>query len=184
VRYAVRYDGDVNASVRKALEPYVKLLPFLGIGLVVVAIALVWVFYMQRGAHVELQGSIQKVRTLALDENSTALIVDFRVLNPSDYSFMVRRAEVFLTDPAGVERQGTGIAEVDARQLFQYFPALGPKYNDSLVMRASIGPHRSLDRMLAVRLELPEALVQARKGLLIRVEEVSGPVSEVAESRK
>jgi hypothetical protein len=174
----------VNASVKKALDPYIKLLPFLAIGLVVVAVAVVWILYMQRGAHVEIQGSIQKVRTLALDENSSALIIDFRVLNPSDYSFVVRRADVFLTDPAGVEHQGMEIGEVDARQLFKYFPALGPKYNDSLVMRASIAPHRSLDRMLAVRFELPEALVQARKGLRIRLEEVSGPVSEVTEARR
>jgi hypothetical protein len=172
----------VNAGLRKTLDPYIKLLPFLAVGLVVVAVALVWVLYMQRGAHIDLQGSIQKVRTLALDENSTALIVDFRIVNPSDYSFVVRRAEVFLTDPSGVERQGMEIGEVDARQLFKYFPALGPKYNDSLVIRASIAPHHSLDRMLAARFELPESVVQARKGLRIRLEEVSGPVSEFTES--
>jgi hypothetical protein len=183
-RYAVRYDWNVNASLRKTLDPYIKLLPFLAIGLVVIAIAVVWIFYMQRGAHIELRGTIQKVRTLALDENSSAVIIDFRVTNPSDYAFVVRRADVYLTDPAGVERQGMEIGDADAKQLFQYFPALGQKYNQSLGMRARIAPRSSADRMLAVRFEVPEALARDRKALRIRVEEVSGPISEMTEGRR
>jgi hypothetical protein len=165
--------------VKKALEPYVKLAPFIGIGLVVVAVAIAGVFYIQRGAHVELTGSIQKVRTLALDENSSAMILDFRVLNPSDYPFVVRSAEVYVTDPAGQTLQGAPISEVDARRLFDYFPLLGQKYNDTMVDRTTIAAHQQMDRMLAVRFDVPEALLKSRKGLRLRIEELDGPVSEL-----
>jgi hypothetical protein len=167
--------------MRKEFEQYVKLAPFVGIGLVVVALAVAGILYMQRGAHMELVTSIQKVRTLALDENSAALIVDFRLRNPSDYPFVVRRVEATLVEPAGKTLEGMVISEVDAKQLFQYFPALGQKYNDSLLPRTRINAGKTLDCMLAVRFELPEQLLQQRKAFRIRVEDLAGPVSMVVE---
>ena len=47
----------MNPVVREKLEPYIKLAPFLGVGLVVVALAVAGIFFVQRGAHVELLGS-------------------------------------------------------------------------------------------------------------------------------
>ncbi len=170
--------------MRKALEPYIKLAPFVGIGLVVVALAVVWILYMQRGAHMELETSVQKVRTLPLDENSTAVVVDFRLRNPSDYPFVVRQAEATLVDPSGKTLDGMVIAEVDAKRLFEYYPVLGQKYNNSLLPRSRINAGKTLDCMLAARFELPEKLVQQRKGLTIRVEEVDGPVAVVTEGKK
>jgi hypothetical protein len=170
--------------MRKALEPYIKLAPFVGIGLVIVAIVVAWILWMQRGAHVELLGSVQKVRTLALDENSAAAIIDFRVRNPSDYLFIVRKVEVSMVDPAGNTQDGMVIAEGDAKKLFEYFPALGQKFNDSLLIRAKIKSGQSVDRMLAVRFEVPEKLVQQRKSLRIRIQEIDSPViSELVEGQ-
>jgi hypothetical protein len=167
--------------MRKELEPYIKLAPFLGIGLVVVAIALAWILFMQRGAKIELAGSIQKVRTLALDENSAAAIIDFRLRNPSEFPFVVRNVGVTLVDAGGKTAEGSVISETDARRLFEYFPALGQKYNESLLIRTRIQAGRSIDRMIAVRFEVPEKLVAERKGLTVRVEDMSGPVTEVSE---
>jgi len=169
--------------VKKALEPYIKLAPFIGIGIVVVVIAILAIFYIQRGAHVELQGSVQKVRTLALDENSSAALIDFRVLNPSDYPFVVREAAVTLVEPGGKTLEGMIIAEVDAQRLFDYYPVLGQKYNDSLVIRTKVNPHQTMDRMLAVRFDVPEKQLQARQGLRIRIEELDGPVSYIVEGK-
>lgn len=170
--------------MNKTLQNYLKLAPFVGIGLVVVAIAIAWVFYIQRGAHVELIGSIQKVRTLSLDENSSAAFLDFRIANPSDYPFIVRKVEATLVDPSGNTIEGLSISEVDARRLFEYFPALGQKYNDSLIIKTKIAPHQSMDRMLAVRFDMPEKQLQARKQLRIRIEELDGPVSEFVEGQR
>jgi hypothetical protein len=73
------------------------------------------------------------------------------------------------------------VSEVDAARLFEYFPLLGQKYNDSLIARTRLEPHRTLDRMIAAKFEIPEAQLQARKGLRIRIEDVDGAVSEIAE---
>jgi hypothetical protein len=169
--------------MNKTLEPYIKVAPFVGIGVLVVAIAVAAISYFQRGAHMELVGSIQKVRTLVLDENSAAAIIDFRLRNSADYRWVVRQTAVTMTDSKGNELEGMLVSEVDAKRLFQYFPALGQKYNDSLLPRAVIGPQATVDRMLAVRFEVPEKVVQERKGLRIRIEDLAGPVSDVVEHR-
>ena len=59
-----------------------------GIGVVAIAIAVSAVFYMQRGAHIELKGAVLKVRTAAMDENSSVAVVDFRFANPEVYGFL------------------------------------------------------------------------------------------------
>jgi len=157
--------------------------PFaIGLGIILVAIA--GVLYMQRGAHIQLQGSILKVRTMALDENSSLAVVDFRFANPANYPFVVRSCTVIVEDPKGNQTEGTSVTELDARRLFDYYPVLGKKYNDSLVMKDKIPPHESQDRMIAARFEIPESQLQARKGLLVRVEDVDGPISDLAETKK
>lgn len=149
-------------------------------GLAAVAMVVAGVLYMQRGAHVELKGSVLKVRTQALDENSTAMVIDFRITNPSDYKFIVRRADVTIEDQQNRIAEAQPVAEMDAQRLFQYYPLLGQKFNDSLKVREQIQPRETQDRMLAVRFELPEKLVEARKKLTIRIEEVDGTVSEIS----
>ncbi|MGD0015848.1 MAG: hypothetical protein ABSD56_15750, partial [Bryobacteraceae bacterium] len=120
------------------MKHYLKLLPFVAIGLVVVAIVVAWIVHAQRGARVELAGSIGKVRTLALDERSSAAIVDFRVRNPSDYLFVVRQVEVTALDSAGQPLAGMVIAQADAAKLFEYFPRVGQRYNEGLLIRTKV----------------------------------------------
>src|ERR1039457_4617225 len=124
--------------MRERLEPYIKLAPFLGIGLVVVVLAGAGIFYMNKGAHLELVGSILKVRTLPIDENSSAVVIDFRFRNPSDYMFKVQTVEVTMTDAKGNAVDGAVISEVDSNGLFAYYPALGQKFNTSLLPRTKV----------------------------------------------
>jgi hypothetical protein len=70
---------------------------------------------------------------------------------------------------------------VDARQLFQAIPLLGQKFNDTMMMRDSVPPHSSWDRMVAARFEVPESKLEARKRLIVRIEEVDGKVFELSE---
>lgn len=156
------------------------LVPF-GVGLVVIVAAIAGVFYMQRGAHVELKGAILKVRTHAMDENSSVAVVDFRFVNPSDYPFIVRSVGVIMEGKDGKMHDGQPISEVDAKRLFQYFPLLGQKFNETLLMRDKIGPKQAQDRMIAARFELPVQQLEARKKITVRIEDVDGPVSELAE---
>jgi hypothetical protein len=153
------------------------------VGLVVVACGVGGVLFMQRGAHVELKGAILKVRTQAMDENSSVAAVDFRFVNPSNYPFVVREVVVSIEDKDGKPLEGQPVSELDARRLFQYYPLLGQKYNDSLMMRDKIMGRQSMDRMIVARFEAPEAAIQGRKKLTVRIVDVDGPVAELQEGK-
>jgi hypothetical protein len=153
------------------------------VGLAFIAVVVVWIFYMQRGAHIEPTGKILKVRTLALDDNSSLAVIDFRVVNSSDYTVIVREVTVTLEQPNKAKIDGTTVSEMDARRLFEYYPVLGQKYNSSLIIRDRIKPHETLDRMIAVRFEIPLAQLDARTRLKLRIEDVDGPSGELIESR-
>ncbi len=161
-----------------------QLLPFIGVGVVVCAIAVIAILFMQRGAHMDLEGSIQKVRTLPMDEQSSVAIIDFRLRNPSDYPFIVRKAEVSAVGPNGAPIEASVVSEVDAKKIFQYFTQLGPKYNETLLMNTRINPKQSVDRMLAARFEVPEKVLQSRQNLRIHIDEIDGPAAELKEKQK
>jgi hypothetical protein len=152
-----------------------------GIGLVVIAIGVAAVFYMQRGAHIQVTGRFLKVRTAPLDEHSSVVAIDFRVANPADYPFMVRDVTVVIEDAAGKQSEGTTVSATDTDRLFAGVPLLGQKYNPALIAREKVAPHQTVDRVVAARFEVPDSALETRKRLLIRIDEVDGAVSEIRE---
>ena len=152
-----------------------------GIGLVALALAVAAVFYVQRGAHIQVTGRFLKVRTAPLDEHSSVAVIDFRVTNPADYPFVVRDVTVILENASGVPSEGTTVSESDTDRLFAGVPLLGQKYNPALIVRNKIAPHETQDRMVAARIEAPEAELDKRKRFVVRVAEVDGAVSEISE---
>jgi hypothetical protein len=156
----------------------------LGGGLFVVICAVAGVFYIQRGAHIELKGSVLKVRTQAMDESSSVAVVDFRFVNPANYPFVVAEVNVSIEDNNGKTIEGTAVSELDARRLFEYYPALGQKYNDSLLMKDKIPGRASMDRMIVARFEIPEATLESRKGLKVKITDVDGPEAELVETKR
>jgi hypothetical protein len=152
--------------------------PF-AIGLAVIIAAIGGVLFMQRGAHIELKGAILKVRTLALDDNSSIMVVDFRFANPADYPFVIKSVTL-----QADQVEGFSVPEIDARRIFEYYPLLGKKFNDTLVAHEKIPARESQDRMIAARFEVPESKLTARKRLVLRIEDVDGPVSELVEGNK
>jgi hypothetical protein len=155
-----------------------KLVAFGSAALVVIAaIGIVW--YLARGSHLELRGSILKVRTAPTDENSSVAVVDFRVNNVADYEFNVLNVKVVVEEKSGNKVEGMTVSEVDARHLFEVLPLLGQKYNDSLVVRNRLPPHATEDRMIAASFPIPESRLDMRQGIVLRVEEVEGNVSEI-----
>jgi hypothetical protein len=151
-------------------------LPIL-IGVVLVIAAVAGILYIQRGAHIRLTGEILRIRTHELDAASSIAVVDFRFVNPADYSFVVRTVEVIVEDKTGRKLDGQVVAEADTQRLFQGLPLLGEKYNPSLIMGDKVNPRESLDRMIAARFEVPEDTLDERTQLSIRIEEVDGAVS-------
>jgi hypothetical protein len=154
-----------------------------GIGIACIAVIVAGVLYMQRGARVGLTGSVLKVRTAPLDENSSVAVVDFRFANPADVFFVVRSVTVVVEDQNGNQIEGRTVSEMDAKRLFEGIPLLGQKFNDTLVMRDKVPAHSSEDRMVAARFEVPESKLESRKRLLVRVEDVDGPISELSEKK-
>lgn len=154
-----------------------------GVGIVCIAIAVAAVFYMQRGAHVDVQGKILKVRTAPLDENSSFVAIDFRAANPADYPFMVRNVTVILVTKDGQQVEGQTATAEESTRVLQDLPLLGPKYNDVLVERDEVPPHATLDRMTVAKFDVPDSQLQARKQFIVRLEEVDGPISEISEGQ-
>jgi hypothetical protein len=152
-----------------------------GIGLACIAIAVGGIFYMQRGSRIDLPGKILKVRTAALDDDSSIAVIDFRVANPSDILFEVRTVTAQLEDADGKVHEGQISSDSDAARVMQALPVLGEKYNKTLMMKERIGAHGSEDRMVAARFTAPLAKLEARKRLLVRIEEVDGKVFEYSD---
>lgn len=151
------------------------------LGLAVAAAILGMFLFANRGSHIEIKGEILKVRTHSAEESACVAILDFRFVNPARYPFQVRSIDVTAELADGKKAEGMVIADSDAKRYLQNYPAMGQKYNDSLVIRERIAPKQSLDKMVMARFEVPESALQARRGLRIRVEEVDGAVSELVE---
>ncbi len=162
------------AEVQRLAKPF-------GVGLVMIAIVVATVLYMRRGAHIAPQGKILKVRTSALDENSSVAVVDFRMENASDVGLIVREVTVTLQAADGKTYTGSVAAETDAQNLFKYYPLLGQKFNDTLRIRDKVPARQTIDRMIAARFEVADSQLAGRKQLTVRVEDVDGPVAEIQE---
>jgi len=154
----------------------------LGLALLIVAAGLWTVLSVNKSSRMVLDGKIQKVRLWALDDNATAVIIDFRVANPTDFKFMVRDVRVAV-DAGGKVNEVEPVADVDAKALFDGYPQVGEKYNDTMRMKTIVPSKGTQDYMVAVRVEQPIAMVEKRKDLRLRIEEVDGLTTELVEQR-
>jgi hypothetical protein len=153
----------------------------LGVGLVCIVIAVAGILYMQKGARVGVTGQVLKVRTAPLDENSTIVVLDFRVTNPGDYPFVPRNVTVIAEDGSGNRTEGITAPEIDAQHIFEGIPVLGEKYNKTLIIHDKVDPRGTLDRMVAARFDQPESKLQGRKRFVIKIEEIDGQLFEINE---
>jgi len=162
-----------------------QFLILVGVGLVVVAIVVGFILMGTKGAHLDLQGKILKVRTLATDEKDSIVVLDFRVRNTATKQyFVVKDAFVVVTTADGKQVQGDTIARTDMNRVFDYYKILGPKYNETLIMRDKVGEGQTMDRMVAATFPLPEDEIEKRKSITLRLEDVDGPAFELTEARK
>jgi len=152
-----------------------------GIGLACVGLVVTGVLLMQRGARVGLTGNVIKVRTAPLDDNSSVVVLDFRISNPGNVLFVARSVTVVLEEKDGKQFDGRTVAEMDAKRLFEALPLLGQKFTDTLVERDKIPGHTFQDRMVAARFDAPESRLESRKRFLMRIEELDGLVTEISE---
>ncbi len=152
-------------------------------GLAVVCAGIFGFLFLTKGAHLELQGEILKVRVLALNPNASLVVVDFRVTNPSDVPFVVKAVKMRLDPMAGEVVEGTSVSKPDVDNVFKYEKLIGPKYTDVLSIRDRVAPHQTVDRMVGARFELPESGIEGRKNIRLHIEDVDGPVAEIVEKK-
>ncbi len=161
-----------------------RLLIFIGVGVVAVAIAVVAIVTGTKGAHLQLQGKILKVRTGELGAGNSIAVMDFRVENPSDLPFTVRNVEITLEQPSGEMVDGITVSKADLKQIFRYNRFLGDQYNDGLGLQDAIPPHSTVDRMVAAHFELSNQDLQKAKAVHVSIQDVNGPLWETSQSIK
>ena len=152
------------------------LIPVL-IGVAVVAVVLGFILVGTKGSRLELEWKLVKPRIGALDENNTAVVLDFRIANPSDVRFVVGDVTATLTTTKGETVDGQIIARSDVPQVLAFNRLLGNQYNPVLTIRDQIRPHEMFDRMVAVRFEAPLADVQKAQKMTLTLHEVDGVVA-------
>ena len=157
-----------------------QFLIFVSIGVVVIAVGIFAVFSSTKGSHLELKGQILKVRTGALDDKTSAAVLDFRVENPSDVPFVVRDVNVTVENQDGSSVDGALVSKSDINQLLQYNRFLGQSYNDVLTIRDKIAPHSTVDRMVAVHFEVPAPQLDSGKTIHLQIQDMDGALFETA----
>ncbi|HEY3826803.1 MAG TPA: hypothetical protein VGL82_19725 [Bryobacteraceae bacterium] len=156
--------------------------PFLitfGIAVVVIG-ALIWLgFAKTEGNHLAPTGSIGKVRTIKAADDVTFMVIDFKVKNDSDRDMIVRNVESQVDTTDGSTIMGNGVAATDIKSAFRSYPLLGEQYNPILKERDTIPAHQEVDRMVGLRFDAPADKVESRKRVILRLEDVTGPVLEL-----
>lgn len=161
-----------------------QFLIFFGVGVAVIAIAVVTILSANKGSHLELKGKIIKVRTGALSDQDSIAVLDFRVENPSNVPFVVRQVEVTLEKKDGGTEEGNTVARDDLKKLFQYNRFLGDQYNDAVTIKDTVPPHTTVDRMVAARFDVPEKDLEASKAIHLSIQDMDGPLFETSGSVK
>jgi hypothetical protein len=155
----------------------------LGLGLAVVAAGLSVLLVSTKSGHLELDGSILKVRVLEMNPNASLVIVDFRVKNPSDVRFVVKNVITRFEPLKGEPVDGTPISKFDIENVFKYEKLLGPKFNDVLSIPDEVRPHQTVDRMVGARFEMGEAALDLRKSIHLMIEDMDGTIADISEKK-
>jgi hypothetical protein len=148
------------------------------IGIAVVAVAVGVVFFMQRGAHMDLTGPMT-VRTHATDDNTALAIINLHITNPADYGFQVSDVTATLETKAG-DSSTSIVSKLDAKRLIEAMPELGP-FHPTLYTKYVIPPHSTGDYTLLAQYSLPERMLTDRQRFVVRIQEINGKVAEISE---
>jgi hypothetical protein len=125
------------------------------------------------------EGRIGKVRVLQVDPNEAIAILDFTLTNATDQQIVVRSLQPSFEAKDGTEVEGHMVAVRDIDNIFRNYPNLGEQYNPALKAQDVLPAKQSIDRMAAVRFDVPEADINARKGVVLRVDTNGGVVAEI-----
>ncbi|HEX3745382.1 MAG TPA: hypothetical protein VHW09_15670 [Bryobacteraceae bacterium] len=148
------------------------------IGIVLVAVAVGAVLFMQRGAHMDLTGTMT-VKVHPTDPNTSLASIDLHLTNPASYGFQVSDVTVTLVNKDG-KFPVTTVSRVDQQRLAEQMPELGP-FHPALYTKYTIPAHSTGDYTLLAQYSAPENIVNARTRFVVRIREVNGTVAELSE---
>jgi hypothetical protein len=143
------------------------------VGLTVVGIGIFGVLYMNRGSHVELQGEILKVRTIA-DGDGTIVFADFRVTNAAAIPFVVSSVKMTMEISVDDATPAVVFSKSDVEKATKYLKVLGPKHNEVLSIKDELPPVETVDRVAAGRFPFPAKSFQQGKNMKLRIQEADG----------
>ena len=147
---------------------------------IVVIALLVWRgFVSTKGNHLDPVGKIGKVRAQKVDDNEVVVVLDFYLRNDSDVAMVVRSIEGSIDAADGSVINGNMVSVADLANVFRNYPNLGERYNPPLKARDQLKAHDSIDRMVALRFDVPEEAVLNRKDIALHIEDITGPVAEL-----
>ena len=145
----------------------------------IVALLISGTLFITRNNKVLLTGQILKVRTQLVEMTSAIAVLDVRINNPSNQQFMVKDVGIQITDVNGKVVDGELLADSEANRIFDYFKALGPKYNPTLLIRNRIKSGETVDRTLTVKFPIAATEVESRKLLRINLTDADGAVTSI-----
>jgi hypothetical protein len=154
-----------------------------GIGFGVAAliiVAFIWVgFANTKGNHLEPTGWISNVRVQSLADKETLVVIDFGLINDADVQMTVSRVDPWITTRDGRDIHGTLFAGADMAKTFSFYPALGPMLYPPLPPRAAIDGHKTVKVMAGLEFDVPVGVVENRKSVTVRIEDITGPFVEL-----
>jgi len=156
---------------------------YLPVGLVAVGLAVAAIWTGTKSAHLDLTGKILKVRIIATGENSTLVVVDFRITNPSGVPLVVREVSMKIQPYKADALDGSEVSKQDVGPTFQALPLLGQKYNDVLAPPDIIPPGKTLDRMAAASFDLPQSAIEVRKAVILHIEDLDGAGFDITDAK-
>jgi len=151
------------------------------IAVVAVAAVVAGIMISTRKNHLELSGEVLKVRSRQLDPEHTIALIDVRVHNPSTQQFLVKDVDVFVDDASGKALPAELFTEIDIQRVVEYYPDLGKKYTQGLIVRDKINPNTTADRTVSISAPMTDAMFNSRKNIRIRVHDADGTTAEFSE---
>lgn len=156
---------------------------YLAIACVIVAGLLALILYNNRGSQVRLESKILKTRLIPADDASTLAVLEVRITNPANVTFVVRdvHAQVILAD--GTQLDGLPVAQIDLDRVLDALKIHGPRYNPVLKAKDSFAGSWQGDRTVVATFPRAAVEIERRKGFILVVDDVDGAVTRWAEVR-
>ena len=136
--------------------------------LAVGALALGWLFF-RGGPPPRLEGTVVQVRTLEVEPTASVALVNFEAVNASRHLFVAYERKLEIVDAEGKVRRGRTMNAIDLPDLFRYFPELGGMRDEPFAAQTEIPAGATVRGLIGARFEIPQADLDARQALVIRV---------------